>query len=304
MKPLIKKVLLGLGGVVAIVVVGGGAFYAVQASAFEGSMDKVYDVPLPKVERSSDPTVLARGKHVVEALGACSAGDCHGKDLAGGRPLVMGPVGTFTGPNITPGGLLTAYSDAELVRLMRHGLKRDGRSLAFMPVQDFSWLDDADLAAAVSYLRTVPSVSKPNGLVKAGPIGKILDRKDKFIIDVARRIDHQKADLAPKPSPTPEYGKYLSRLCTGCHGEGLSGGPIPGAPKSMPTPLNLTPDATGLAGWKYEDFDKLLTQGVRKNGAALNPFMPITAYAQMDETEKRALFAYLMAQPPRPFGGR
>lgn len=299
-----KKIALGVVGVVVVGAVGGGAFYAVNASAFDASMDKVYDVPLPKVERSTDPAVLARGKHVVEALAGCSSADCHGADLGGGRPLVMGPVGTFTGPNVTTGGLLAAYSDAELVRLVRNGLKRDGRSLVFMPVQDFNWLRDEDLVAMASYLRTVPAVSKANGVTKVGPIGKLLDRKDKLPLDIARRINHQKPDLAPLPSADATYGKYLGRLCTGCHGEGLSGGRIPGAPKSLPIPLNLTPDPSGLAGWQYADFDKLLTQGLRKNGAKLDPFMPISAYGQMDETEKKALYAYLMSLPPKPFGGR
>jgi hypothetical protein len=69
-------------------------------------------------------------------------------------------------------------------------------------------------------------------------------------------------------------------------------------------PLNLTPDPTGLAGWSYEDFDKLLVKGIRKNGKTLDPFMPIAAFGQMDETEKRAMFVYLMALPPLPLGGR
>ncbi len=304
MKPVVKKVLIGLGGTVALVLAGGGIFYAVQASAFDASMSKVYDVPVPKVERSTDAAVIARGKHLVEAVAGCSSQDCHGKDLAGGRPLAMGPVGTFTGPNITGAGMLAAYSDGELARMLRHGLKKDGRSLAFMPVQDFNYFSDADLAAVASYLRTVPPVEKANGAVAVGPIGKILDRKGLMPLDVARKIASKKIDFAPAPAPTAEYGQFLARGCMGCHGEGLSGGRIPGAPKSLPVPLNLTPDATGLAGWTYDDFDKLMVKGLRKNGAKLDPFMPIDNFGQMDETEKKALYAYLMSLPPKPLGGR
>jgi mono/diheme cytochrome c family protein len=247
---------------------------------------------------------VARGKHVVDAVVGCSAAGCHGPDLGGGKPLAMGPLGEFDAPNITPSGVQAAYSDGELGRLIRHGVKKDGRSLRMMPAQDFCWLSDSDLAAVVSYLRTVPAVDRPNGVVKVGLLGKVLDRRGAFSLDIARRIDHEKPDLAPPPSPTPAYGKYLAHMCTGCHGEHLSGGPIPGAPSNLPTPLNLTPDPSGLAGWTYEDFDALLTKGVRKNGKKLDPFMPIESFGRMDETEKKALFAELQALPPTPFGNR
>jgi hypothetical protein len=89
-----------------------------------------------------------------------------------------------------------------------------------------------------------------------------------------------------------------------CHGEHLSGGPIPGAPASLPVPLNLTPDESGLRDWSYEDFDRLLTTGVRRNGQALEPFMPYESFARYDEVQKRALWSFLQSLPPTPFGQR
>jgi hypothetical protein len=72
----------------------------------------------------------------------------------------------------------------------------------------------------------------------------------------------------------------------------------------MAVPLNLTPHETGLKGWTYEDFDKLVTTGIRKNGQMVAKMMPIENLAKMDETEKKALYAYLMSLAPLPFGGR
>ncbi len=216
----------------------------------------------------------------------------------------MGPIGTLSGPNISEGGLGAAYTDGELARLIRHGIKKDGTSLRFMPAEEFDWLPDSDILAVVSYLRSVPPADHPNGTIHLGVLGKVLDRLDKLPLDVARRIAAGPPELAPPPTPTAEYGKFLARLCSGCHGEGLSGGKIPGAPSTMPIPLNLTPDPTGLAGWTYQDFDRLLTTGIRKNGKQLNPFMPIEAFGKLDDIEKHALFAYLQTLPPRRFGGR
>lgn len=303
MKPIVKKILLGAGLVLGGAIAGVGIYAGSKVSAFNASMDHVYDIPVPSLSRSSDPAALARGKHLAESVGACATADCHGTDLGGGKTLDMGPLGTLAGPNLS-NGLLTAYSDGELARLIQYGVKRDGRSVRLMPVQDFNWLPQADLVALISYLRGIPAVDRENGKIEVKPLAKILDRRNEIIFDVARRTSAAKLDSAPAPSPTAEYGRFLARLCMGCHGEGLGGGRIPGAPPSLPIPSNITPHETGLAGWTYEDFLTLLNTGRRKNGLALNPFMPYEAWAKFDDVEKKALWAYLQTVPPRPFGQR
>jgi hypothetical protein len=293
-----------VGIVVGAVLAVGAGWADCQVAAFNASMGKVYDVPLPAIERSSDPAVIARGKHLAESVGACATRDCHGADLGGGAVIAMGPLGTFAGPNITMGNLGLAYSDGELARVVQHGLKKDGRSLRFMPAGDVCWLPDSDVAAIVSYLRAAPPVERASQPSNVGLVGKLLDRSDKFPMDIARRIDHGKREIAPAPEPTPRYGAFIARLCSGCHGEHLSGGPIPGAPPSIPTPVNITPDASGLQGWTFDDFDTLMRTGARKSGKPLNAFMPIEAWRNFDDTEMHALWAYLQSVPPRSFGGR
>ncbi len=304
MAGVLKRVAVSLGLVVGVAGVGGGAYVASQTSAFNASMEKVYPVPVPEVKRGTDPAVLARGKHVSESLAACSTRQCHGADLGGGEVIEMGPLGTLTAPNVSSGGLGAAYSDGELARLIKHGIKKDGRSLRFMPAGDFCWLPDDDVAAVVSYLRSMPPVNRPNGLMQIGPLGKVLDRKDLIILDVARRIDHDHPLEAVPRAPNAEYGRLIGRLCSGCHGERFSGGAIPGAPSSVPIPPNLTPHASGLQGWTYDDFARLLDTGVRKNGKKLDPFMPLEALTKLDETERHALWAFLETLPATPFGQR
>ncbi|HEY8088926.1 MAG TPA: c-type cytochrome, partial [Polyangiaceae bacterium] len=188
--------------------------------------------------------------------------------------------------------------------IIRHGVKKDGCTVRLMPAQDLTWLPDSDVEAIVSYMRTIPGVERPCGPTVIGTLGKVLDRREKITLDVARHIDHGKVEHAPAPEPTAAYGTYLARLCSGCHGEHLSGGRIPGTPDSIPAPLNLTPDATGLAGWTFVDFEKLMRTAVRKNGKALDPFMPVESWKNFDDTELRALWAYLQTVAPAPFGGR
>ena len=244
MKKIIKRVALGIVGILVVGGAGIGIFACVQASKFDASMEKVYDIKPGDLKASTDPAVIARGKHLAESVAACATKDCHGTDFGGGKTIEIGPLGTLTGPNISQGGLGAAYSDGELARIIRHGVKKDGRSVRFMPAQEINWMPDSDVIAVISYLRSAAPVDRPNGPMRIGTLGKVLDVKGDIILDVARRIDHDKSDLAPPPSPTPEYGKYLARMCNGCHGEHFSGGRIPGAPSSFPIPLNLTPHET------------------------------------------------------------
>lgn len=216
----------------------------------------------------------------------------------------MGPLGTIAAPNITPAGLGAAYSDAELARLIRYGVKKDRRSVRFMPVQDFSWLPDSNVTAIISYLRTVSAVPRPNKPTVIKTLAKVLDRRGELPLDIARHVAAMPRSTAPAPAPTAAYGRYIARMCTGCHGENLSGGRIPGTPSSIPVPMNLTPDKSGLAGWSFDDFNKLLTRGIKKDGKKLDPFMPVSAFGRFNETEKHALWAYLSSLPPRPSGGR
>lgn len=299
-----KKALLGLFTLALLVLLGAGAFVWFTVRAFDASMARVYDVPLREVARSEAPEALARGKHLANGLGACLA--CHQSDGGGSAGEDMGPIGKLGNPNITAGrnGTLLAYSDAELARLIKHGIRRDGTSVRFMPSADFSWWPDEDVDALISYLRTLPPKDSEAFGVEVGVLGKVLDRMEMMPLDVARRIDHASLPVAPPPSESPEYGRHIATLCQGCHGRTLSGGRLPGAPPELPEPLNLTPHETGLKDWEFADFDKLMRQGIRKNGKPLHPFMPIAATRAFNETEMKALWAYLRTVPALPHGGR
>jgi hypothetical protein len=301
---MVKRILKWLGIVIAIVLVIGGGYVGYQANAFDSSVAKKYDIPLPSFARSTDPAVIERGKHLAQSVAGCMATPCHGQDLSGGVVTDIGPIGKMVAQNLTPAGVAAQYSDGELARLLLHGVKKDGTTVRMMPVPDFNWLPDEDLVAIISYIRTVPPVEKPSHGFEVGLLGKVLDRRNEFVLDVARRVDHEHRISAPSPAPTASYGAYVSRLCVGCHGEHYSGGPIPGAPPSIPIPKNITPDASGIKEYSFDDFNKLLDTGVRKNGQKLDPFMPVEAIGKMNPIERQALWAFLRTLEPRKFGGR
>jgi len=111
---------------------------------------------------------------------------------------------------------------------------------------------------------------------------------------------------ATPPSTAPvslQRGAYLAAVgnCAGCHtargGERLAGGrPIP-TPFGTVFSSNLTPDATGLAGWSAGDFWRALHLGQSRDGRLLLPAHPVTNTTLVTREDADALHAWLQAQP-------
>jgi mono/diheme cytochrome c family protein len=91
-------------------------------------------------------------------IGGCHG--CHGFGLSGGR--VAGPEGLPPASNLTPGGTIGSWTEADFVRAMRQGTRPDGSVLnTFMPWPVLGRMTDDELQAIWLYLRSVPS--KPFG---------------------------------------------------------------------------------------------------------------------------------------------
>ena len=238
---------------------GSGA--STKVSAFNASMDHVYDIPVPSLSRSSDPA--SGPKHLAESVGAYATADCHGTDLSGGKTLDMGPLGTLAGPNLS-NGLPTAYSDGELARLIQYGVKRDGRGVRLMPVQDFNWLPQADLVALISHLRGIPAVDRQIMRDRGQAAAKILDRRrNEIIFDVARRTSTAKLDTAPAPSPTGLRslpGPPVAWAVTA----GLGRWPHPRRPPSLPSVEHHAASRPGFPAGPTRTSLTLLNTGRRK----------------------------------------
>jgi hypothetical protein len=106
----------------------------------------------------------------------------------------MGPLGVFTGPNITTSGKLKEYTDGAVARLICHGIRRNGTSVRFMPVHEHGWLPDSDISALLGDLRSVPPSDKPHGPMELGLLAKFLDRQGGLVIDVARKMESMPKD--------------------------------------------------------------------------------------------------------------
>jgi mono/diheme cytochrome c family protein len=202
--------------------------------------------------------------------------------------------GQIAASNLTAGrgGVAGSFTPADWERAIRHGLDPQGMPLIEMPSNVFYAIGDADLGAIVAYLRSLPPVDRELPKRRLGPLYRLSVLLDPTLIP-AEVIRHDAArPEAPQPGITPEYGRYLTRACTICHGEDLSGGPGAGAG------LDLTPGGN-LADWDQQEFARALRTGVRPRGADLDPkLMPWETVGRMSDDELAAIWTYLQTLSP------
>ena len=212
------------------------------------------------------------------------------------------PIGTLLGPNLTSGaGSRTlAYTPRDWDRIVRHGVLPDGRP-AVMPSEDFQLMSDQELSDIITYVRTLPAVNNTVPASTFGPLGTVLVAAGQMHFSAALIPSHSEphARQPPAAAASAEFGRHLAGVCTGCHGADFSGGPIPGGDPSWPAARNITPDATGLRGWTYDQFVTALAKSERPDGTAVR--LPMTFMApfgaSMTEVERQALWAYLQSLP-------
>ena len=276
----------GLLGLVALAVLAVAALYAATSIR----MSRTHRFPDSPVRAATDSASLARGQHLVEAIGKCQ--DCHGDDY-GGRMMMDSPVfARLAATNLTRGhGGIARYSDTDLERAIRHGVDPEGRPLLFMPAEAYAALGDADLAAVLGYLRTLSPVDREMPSPRIGPIARLLYLGGNFPLLPVELVDHERRPAAPAPGATVEYGEYLATVggCRSCHGAGLAGTGDPAAP-------DIT--VTRLGAWTETDFFRALREGLRPDGSAIDPEkMPWVRSGRMTDEEIRAVWMYLRSLP-------
>ncbi|HSO87922.1 MAG TPA: hypothetical protein VLQ91_15310 [Draconibacterium sp.] len=310
------KILKWTGIGILIVIVGFVIFVYARAN-------RTYDAPYPEIAASPDSSLIARGEYLVYGPAHCAY--CHAPisefkrlnagekvPLSGGMDFVL-PVGVVHAPNITPDQEtgIGAFTDKEIARSLRHGVKRNGQALIdFMPFYDLS---DRDLTAVISYLRTTAPVKNKRPAHEWNFMGKAV-----MALGLIKPMGDGIVPPAPEPDSTAAYGKYLAESvanCRGCHTNrdimtGAYIGPdyagqanfevfdeqyriIKG--KHLVTP-NLTPDPeTGrIALWNQDVFTARFRAGAVIPGTP----MPWGPYSRMTNLELTALFKYLHSLEP------
>ena len=322
-----------------------GVFFALVIATLVGLIFYAYHF-LPKVAPADEtlkieatPARLKRGKYLAQHVAGCMGCHSHrdfnvygepvipGTEFEGGEPLfteVIGLPGELPPPNLTPYNL-GRYSDGELVRVIRTGVRKNGEPLfPFMPYQHYAHMTQADLDSVIVYLRSLPSIKNdvPDHHLEP-PLGVIVRTIPK--------------DAGPYPAPvdpkqTVAYGRYLVTLgaCMDCHSP-VDGHhhPIPGMDFAggMEIPYfnsryqrnpqggvlrvpNITPDKdTGIGAWTRADFIARFAAWRGKKGLAKEKrldldkgdyveLMPYLEYSGMTDADLGAIYDYLRSVAP------
>jgi mono/diheme cytochrome c family protein len=288
--------------IAAVAVLGLGVLAAGTILA-ERKMARKIAVSVSPVVLRSDAAYLEQGRYLFSSRGCA---DCHGADGAGKEVINGGPM-LIISPNITKGSnsATRAYGTTDWLRTLRHGVKPDGTPVMIMPSEDYNRLTDDDVGSVISYVQHLAPVAGQKAVIQLPWIVKMQYALG-IVKDAAEKIDHSLPPSVPiAVGVTVAHGAYVANNCISCHGPGLSGGRIPGAPPDWPAAANLTP-GSGSIMTRYaapEVFMAMLRSGMREDGSAVSPVMPFGALREMNDVDIKALHLYLTSLPPRDAGG-
>jgi mono/diheme cytochrome c family protein len=250
---------------------------------------------------------VERGDYLVNTIAGC--GNCHtplgpngpefDKALSG-RLVEQSDAYTAIAPNLTPAGEIKDWTDEQLMKAIREGIRPDGKVLGPpMPFEVYKGLSDTDLASIVMYLRTVPAVENDPG-------------KSEYQIPLPPAYGPPVTSVADVPEGvTVEYGQYLAGPvghCIVCHTTfgpqgpmldthlGQGGNEFPG-PWGVSVSANITP--TGIGKFSDEEVIKMITEGVQPDGRQMFPPMPYGYYAHAKPDDIKAIVLYLRSLPPK-----
>lgn len=272
-------------------------------------------VEIPDIQVKMDSQSIALGQKLVES----NCAGCH-KSKAGTFEGIYfddpdaAAFGDIYSSNITqhPEHGIGAYSDGELYRLLRTGVKRNNDlMLPMMPL----WVNcsDEDIHAIIAYLKSDHKAVQasetdhpdyePTFLAKA--LMKFMFKPTPYQSSYPER---------PKPTDMVALGEYLVEgdyLCYFCHSGNIAEANLL-APKESPNYLgggtvfnmpngseilatNLRMDgASNISNWSYEEFHKALKYGITPDGKAWRE--PMKPYTMLDSVETQAIYAYLKTQ--------
>lgn len=205
----------GLIAICAITLTGTATVFGVS----EWKLRRTHDVPLTPLNAGHGPIDYAEGERLSKIVG-CWAG-CHGKTGEGGS-IEMDGYYSVAAPSLT--AAISDYSDPELARLIRFGVKRDGSSALGMISYTFYPLSDEDLSNIIAHLRRQPphpSMTRHRSITAAARL-KLAMGKWQVAAD---QVDATRPRWGELPRTTAfERGRYLASItCSECHGVDFRG---------------------------------------------------------------------------------
>lgn len=291
-----RRAAIGVAALLAI-----GAVAAASAIAL-GHRKLQRQVDLPPFATSRVDARAADLEHGRYLFASRGCADCHGAD-GGGRRVIGAPDEAFyiKAPDISQGSPAARYDDTDWTRLLRHGVKRDGRAAMVMPGEDYARMTEPDFGALVTYVRSLPAAGG-TGLASRWPLPVLFAYGLGLVRDASEKIDHHARPVQPVARAiSTEHGAYVAQMCVGCHGPNLEGGRIPGTPPDWPPAARLAA-GEGNVMTRYANADAfvdMLRSGRRPDGTPI-AVMPFESLRVLDDVDARALHRYLSARVTEP----
>ncbi|HEX9615025.1 MAG TPA: cytochrome c, partial [Bacteroidota bacterium] len=294
MKPWLRRTLwiVGSAAGVLVIAVTGVVLYV------NSSWDSPQERPVVEMKAPTDAQTVARGEYLFKYSHSCWG--CHSPQFSsnvapvGGRVFDLrnvGPgFGVFYSRNITPDKEtgIGSWSDGEIVRALREGLRPDGKVLfPIMPIEAFHGLSDEDALAIVAYVRSLEPVKTEVRVSELSFMAKAL-----FAFGVIKpQVRITEPIVAPSKAVTVEYGRYVANhaaTCMDCHtprnlqdgsfyrdslfaGSTFAFGQDEEGTDVVAYARNITPDAeTGIGSWTEDQFLDAVRAGMRPDGTVLS----------------------------------
>lgn len=190
---------------------------AAAAAVYYGSEWKLRRLARVPAEVAVPPSGDAVEGARLAAIVGCTG--CHGADMAGRANCYEEPGRyRFNCPNVVEAR--SRYTDRDLVVLLRHGRKKDGALVDFMPWDMYAHLTDRDLASILAFLRALPAVDRP-----VQPPTEYSWTTRLEILRGTYPYVNDLADYDTRPREGAiERGRYLASIaCPECHAPDLNG---------------------------------------------------------------------------------
>lgn len=245
-------------------------------------INEKFTAPAIEIRHSTDPAIIAEGARLATVTG-CNG--CHGERMQG-NVFAKLPDGTrLTAPNLPR--VASTYSDEDLARAIRYGVRNNGRGVMAMPSEAFFSLTDDDLIAILSYIRATPDEGGDLPNTRIGLAARFFLASGEFktaprnINDMAKRPTYDFSDPLAK-------GLYLATIaCSECHGTDFKG-------QSDGEEFS-PPDLIVGSAYSLDQFHTLMKTGVGKNGRDLRLMSEVAQrrFSSFTDDEINSLYAFL-----------
>lgn len=279
MRRVLKWLGIGLGAIFGLAVLAATYVW------FAGGriINEIFEQPHSTFVADPASADVEEGKRAA-LLRGCFDG-CHGEAMAGNVWFDNLLMGSVVAPDLTR--TFAELSDQELDRVIRHGVRTDGKSTLIMPSSMLHHLSDADLNNIIAFVRSAEPTDGPPMDMRPGLVARF------FILKFGFRPHASKiGDDAPWLEDDDPHGKYLAvTICTECHGMDLRGQEAAQAPN-----LAL------VIAYSLADFKRLMREGIAIGDRELELMKQVSIgrFQHFTDAEIESLHAYLVTLAGEP----